>query len=65
MLDAFHVVKLGTAGMDEVRRRVQQEIHGHRGRSGNPLYGIRNILHCGEDKLTDRQLARLAKASCC
>jgi transposase len=62
VLDAFHVVKLGTAGMDEVRRRVQQEIHGHRGRSGDPLYGIRNILHCGQEKLTDRQKARLEKA---
>lgn len=62
VLDAFHVVKLGTAAMDEVRRRVQQEIHGHRGRSGDPLYGIRNILHCGTEKLTDRQKARLEKA---
>lgn len=32
VLDAFHVVKLGTAAVDEVRRRVQQDIHGHRGR---------------------------------
>jgi transposase len=62
VLDAFHVVKLGTAALDEVRRRVQQEIHGHRGRSGDPLYGIRNILRCGVEKLTDRQKARLAKA---
>ena len=44
VLDAFHVVKLGTQAVDEVRRRVQQDIHGHRGRSGDPLYGIRNIL---------------------
>ena len=29
ILDAFHVVKLGTAALDEVRRRVQQDIHGH------------------------------------
>ncbi len=62
VLDAFHIVKLGTAGLDEVRRRVQQEIHGHRGRSGDPLYGIRNILHCGQEKLTDRQKTRLDKA---
>lgn len=62
VLDAFHVVKLATAAMDEVRRRVQQEIHGHRGRSGDPLYGIRTILRCGEEKLTDKQKARLAKA---
>ena len=33
VLDAFHVVKLGTAAVEEVRRRVQQDIHGHRGRS--------------------------------
>jgi transposase len=62
VLDAFHVVKLGTAAVDEVRRRLQQEIHGHRGRSGDPLYGIRNIVHCGQEKLTDRQQARLQKA---
>jgi transposase len=62
VLDAFHVVKLGTAAVDEVRRRVQQQIHGHRGRSGDPLYGIRNVLRCGEEKLTDKQKARLAKA---
>jgi len=62
VLDAFHVVKLGTAAVDEVRRRLQQEIHGHRGRSGDPLYGIRNILRSGQEKLTDKQKARLAKA---
>ena len=62
VLDAFHIVKLGTAAVDEVRRRVQQEIHGHRGRSGDPLYGIRNILRCGAEKLTDKQKARLDKA---
>jgi transposase len=62
VLDAFHVVKLGTAAVDEVRRRVQQEIHGHRGRSGDPLYGIRTTLRCGQEKLTDKQQARLEKA---
>ena len=39
VLDAFHVVALAGKAVDEVRRRVQQEIHGHRGRSGDPLYG--------------------------
>jgi transposase len=62
VLDAFHIVKLGTAVVDEVRRRVQQQIHGHRGRKGDPLYGIRNILRCGAEKLTDRQKARLDRA---
>ncbi|NYJ68775.1 transposase [Pseudoclavibacter chungangensis] len=55
-LDAFHVVKLGTAAVDEVRRRVQQDLHGHRGRKGDPLYAIRNILRTGREKLTDRAL---------
>ncbi|WP_363326175.1 transposase, partial [uncultured Pseudokineococcus sp.] len=41
VVDPFHVVKLGTAALDDVRRRVQQETTGHRGRSGDPLYGIR------------------------
>ncbi|MGH3966992.1 MAG: transposase, partial [Mycobacterium sp.] len=31
VLDAFHVVKLGTQVVDEVRRRVQQDTLGHRG----------------------------------
>ncbi len=62
VLDAFHVVKLGTAAMDEVRRRVQQQTLGHRGRRADPLYGIQNVLRCGADRLTDKQKTRLAKA---
>jgi transposase len=62
VLDAFHVVKLGTQAVDEVRRRVQQQIHGHRGRKHDPLYGIRTILRCGAENLTDRQRARLNRA---
>jgi transposase len=62
VLDAFHIVKLGTQAMDEVRRRVQQETLGHRGRKGDPLYGIRTILRAGAEHLTDRQQARLRRA---
>ncbi|MGD7706863.1 ISL3 family transposase [Microlunatus sp. Y2014] len=62
VLDAFHVVKLGTAAVDEVRRRVQQAIHGHRGRKGDPLYRIRTILRAGAENLTDRQWDRLSTA---
>ncbi|HEY9494666.1 MAG TPA: transposase, partial [Intrasporangium sp.] len=62
VLDAFHVVKLAGHALDEVRRRVQQEIHGHRGRRNDPLYRIRNILHAGAEHLTERQQARLAAA---
>src|SRR5699024_11113817 len=62
VLDAFHVVKLGTAAVDEVRRRVQQDTLGHRGRKGDPLYGIQTILRAGRERLTEKQRARLARA---
>jgi hypothetical protein len=62
VLDAFHIVKLGTTALDEVRRRVQQQTLGHRGRSGDPLYGIRNMLRAGAERLTDKQWSRLDKA---
>lgn len=62
VLDAFHVVKLGTAAVDEVRRRVQQDTLGHRGRKGDPLYGIQTILRAGVENLTEKQRIRLATA---
>ena len=62
VLDAFHVVKLGTAAVDECRRRVQQETTGHRGRKGDPLYGIRKILRLGLRSSPTSSGARLEKA---
>ncbi len=62
MLDAFHVVKLATHAVDEVRRRVQQATLGHRGRTGDPLFGIQTILRCSADNLSDKQKQRLATA---
>lgn len=62
VVDAFHVVKLGTSAVDDVRRRVQQAIHGHRGRTGDPLYGIRHLLRAGKERLTKKQQARLDAA---
>jgi transposase len=62
VLDAFHVVKVAIKVVDDVRRRVQQDIHGHRGLKNDPLYRIRNILRAGDENLTDRQRARLEAA---
>ncbi|MGO4956758.1 ISL3 family transposase [Luteococcus sp. Sow4_B9] len=62
VLDAFHVVKLATKAVDEVRRRVQQATLGHRGRKGDPLFGIQTILRCSADNLSDKQKHRLATA---
>ena len=45
--------------MDRCRRRVQLDLHGHRGRAGDPLYRARRTLHTGADLLTDRQRERL------
>jgi transposase len=58
-MDPFHVVRLAGQALDECRRRVQQAIHGHRGRKGDPLYAARHTLHTGADLLTDKQKDRL------
>lgn len=60
VLDAFHVVGLANKVVDEVRRRVQHQELGHRGRKGDPLYGIRRLLLTGAERLTDRGRQRLA-----
>ncbi|MGO3153091.1 MAG: transposase [Galactobacter sp.] len=62
VLDAFHVIKRGFAALDEVHRRVQQATLRHRGRRGDPLYGIRHILTTGANKLTDTQYDRFRTA---
>jgi len=59
VLDAFHITKLGVDALDEVRRRVQQDTTGHRGRRDDPLYRVRNILRAGAERLTSRQWDRI------
>ncbi|MEZ5088026.1 MAG: transposase [Tessaracoccus sp.] len=61
VLDPFHVVRLAGEALDKCRRRVQQQVHGHRGRKGDPLYGARRTLSTGTDLLTPKQQARLTK----
>jgi transposase len=55
VMDPFHVVRLAGDGLDQARRRVQQELHGHRGRKNDPLYKARRTLLTGADLLTDKQ----------
>jgi transposase len=45
--------------LDRCRQRVQQETCGHRGRTGDPLYGIRRVLRTGADLLTGKQRQHL------
>ena len=59
VLDPFHAVRLAGDALDECRRRVQQQLHGHRGRADDPLYRARRTLHTGLDLLTSRQKTRL------
>ena len=59
VLDPFHVVRLALACVDDVRRRVQQHTLGHRGRSQEPLYGIRRVLRRRVDHLSTKARGRL------
>ena len=59
VLDLFHVVRLAFACVDDVRRRFQQHTYGHRGRRGDPLYGIRRVLRRCAEHLSDTAWARL------
>lgn len=51
--DPFHLVRLANAKLDECRRRVQNELFGHRGRKGDPLYRCRRLLTKAEERLSD------------
>jgi transposase len=52
--DPFHVVKLANDRIDEVRRRIQNEVLGHRGRKDDPLYRARRLLVMAEERLGDK-----------
>ena len=59
VMDPFHVVRLAGDALDRCRRRVQQNLHGHRGRRNDPLYAARRTLHTGVDLLAGPQKTRL------
>lgn len=61
VMDPFHVVRLAGDALNRCRQRLQQDLHGHRGRKGDPLYSARRTLNTGADLLTDRQAARLER----
>ena len=57
--DPFHVVKLANQRLDEVRRRVQNETLGHRGRKDDPLYRARRLLTKAHERLDERANSKL------
>lgn len=60
VIDPFHVISLANRCLDQVRRRVQNEQTGHRGRREDPLYRARRALLVGEERLDERATQRLA-----
>jgi transposase len=59
VVDPFHAVSLANRCLDAVRRRVQSEQTGHRGRRDDPLYRVRRVLLAGEEKLDEKATQRL------
>ncbi|TDW78084.1 transposase [Kribbella pratensis] len=59
VMDPFHVVHLAGDALDRCRRRVQLQIHGHRGFKDDPLYKTRRTLQTGTGLLTDKQIDRI------
>jgi transposase len=57
--DPFHLVKLAGSKLDEVRRRVNQEVVGHRGRKDDPLYRARKLLVMAHERLDEHAQGKL------
>ena len=57
--DPFHLVRLANDKVDEARRRVQNEVFGHRGRKDDPLYRGRRLLLKAHERLDDKGEAKL------
>ncbi|MFP4636514.1 MAG: ISL3 family transposase [Nitriliruptoraceae bacterium] len=51
--DPFHVVRAANERLDDTRRRVQQQVLGHRGRKHDPLYRTRRLLVMADERLDD------------
>ena len=59
MADPFHVTRVANRMLDQVRRRVQNETLGHRGRKADPLFRIRKLLLEGDERLDERGREKL------
>jgi transposase len=60
VVDSFHAVQLANRCLDAVRRRVQSEQLGHRGRRDDPLYRARRVLLVAEERLDADATQRLS-----
>ena len=57
--DLFHVVQLAVKAAGDVRRRAVRGKYGRRGRSGDPEYGIKNLLTRNLENLSQAQFAKV------
>jgi transposase len=57
--DPFHVTRVANRTVDQVRRRVQNQTLGHRGRKNDPLFKIRKLLLKGAERLDERGRGRV------
>jgi transposase len=57
VVDHFHAIGLANTAIDDVRRRVQNDTLGHRGRKGDPLYRGRRVFLTGFERLSDERVA--------
>jgi len=57
--DPFHVTRVANRTVDTVRRRVQNEQLGHRGRKEDPLFKIRKLLLMGAERLDEQGRERM------
>jgi transposase len=57
--DPFHVTRIANRTVDLVRRRVQNEQLGHRGRKVDPLFKIRKLLLKGAERLDEQGRERM------
>ena len=57
--DPFHVTRVANRTVDQVRRRVQNQTLGHRGRKHDPLFKIRKLLLKGAERLDDQGTERM------
>ena len=58
-VDLFHVVHLAVKMTGDVRRRMVRGKYGRRGRSGDPEYGIKNLLVRNLEHLSPAQFAKV------
>jgi transposase len=58
-VDLFHVVQLAVKTAGDVRRQTVHGKYGRRGKSGDPEYGVKNLLARNLENLNPCQFAKI------